>query len=158
MGKVTVYNQVGQSKREVEFSGSNWGELQELLDRENVPYVNMKAVIGSSQLTLESKLANVPSEDWVLFLVPHKVKSGTESLHIDISDMLAALSNDTDDIRRDDDDDDDNWEDYDHGYDRDGGYDDHYIPKLTSSKSKDLQMNILDKQAEEIARNLSREF
>lgn len=77
MKRVTVYSTVGQQKHEVTVSANNWGELQRELSEHGVGTSGMKAVIGESQVTLESNQAEVPSNDFTLFLLPQKVKSGS---------------------------------------------------------------------------------
>ena len=100
--KVTVYNQVGQSKKEVEFPGTTWGQLQETLMDAGVPFAGMKAVIGENQNSLDMAGSVVPTNDWTLFLVPNKVESGMDDYGND---------EDGDDYTSDDDDVDSNDDD-----------------------------------------------
>jgi hypothetical protein len=74
--KVTVYNTVGQNERALQTDARTWGELQTHMSRASIPYSNMKCVVGETQVTLESRDAQVPQSDFTLFLLPSKVRSG----------------------------------------------------------------------------------
>lgn len=76
MKQVTVYSTAGQNKRVIETTAATWGELQNLLADQGVSYSGMKAVVGETQVTLESNAAMVPDSNFTLFLLPQKVKSG----------------------------------------------------------------------------------
>ncbi len=73
---VTVYNSVGQAKREVTSSADTWNQLQRDLDMAGIPYSQMKSVVGETRNTLESGEAQLPQGNFTLFLLPTKVKSG----------------------------------------------------------------------------------
>jgi len=76
MRKVTIYSTIGNDMKEVMVSSMNWGDLQGELSRNGVNSNGMKAIIGDSQLTLESNQAELPMGDFTLFFMPQKVKSG----------------------------------------------------------------------------------
>lgn len=78
MRKVTVYNTIGGNLTEVNTSATTWGDLQNDLNRHGIPYQNMSAVEGASQVTYESPVATLPIGDFQLFLAPKKVKSGMD--------------------------------------------------------------------------------
>lgn len=90
--QVTVYSTVGNNRKVINTSASNWSQLQADLLREDVNTNNMKAVEGRSQVTFESPDALIPDGDFVLFLYPVEVKSG-------------FLEDDDDDFNSDDDND-----------------------------------------------------
>lgn len=76
MKQVTVYSTAVSSSRTIETSAATWGELQSLLGEQGISYSGMKAVVGESQVTLESNAAILPDSNFTLFLLPQKVKSG----------------------------------------------------------------------------------
>lgn len=73
---VKVFSTVGSNKSQCETSATNWETLQEELAGKGVLLSGMKAIVGGSEVTLESPNAQLPSGDFMLFLVPDKVKSG----------------------------------------------------------------------------------
>jgi hypothetical protein len=74
---VTVFNTHGQNRNVLRgVTATNWAQLQDLLRRNNIPYEGMRAVVGDTQVTLESDGAQIPPQDFTLFLLPSKVKSG----------------------------------------------------------------------------------
>lgn len=77
--KVSVYSGSG-SVKEIQFEGTKWSELQTVLRNNAISYNegSMKAVVGETENTLESNDAVVPTTDFTLFLLPQKVKSGSE--------------------------------------------------------------------------------
>lgn len=86
MRKVTIYSTIGNDMKEVMVNSMNWGDLQVELSRNGVNASGMKAIIGDSQLTLESNQAELPSGDFTLFFMPQKVKSGILWGHNDDED------------------------------------------------------------------------
>jgi argininosuccinate lyase len=74
--QVLVYNTIGQNEVVITTSAATWEQLQRDLHSQGVPFRDMKAVIGETQVTLESRGAQLPTTDFSLFLVPEKVKSG----------------------------------------------------------------------------------
>lgn len=74
--EVTVYNTVGQNRKAVSTDVPTWGELQAVLSSNNIPFSGMSVVIGETQVTLESSAAHLPEQDFTLFMMPQKVKSG----------------------------------------------------------------------------------
>lgn len=81
--KVTIYNTIGDNAREIYTSANNWGGLSQDMDRNNIPHRDMKAVVGESQVTLESSEAVLPEGEFSLFLMAGKVKSGNDEDLID---------------------------------------------------------------------------
>lgn len=74
--QVSVFSTVGNNEVNVNFEGSTWGELQDVLGSQNIVFKGMSAVVGESQVTLESRQAQTPATDFTLFLMPVDVKSG----------------------------------------------------------------------------------
>ena len=79
MARVTVFNTVGSNETSFDYTGSNWSDLQVELSANNVSYKGMSAIIGESQVTLESAQAMTPTDDFTLFLLPIEVKSGVDT-------------------------------------------------------------------------------
>jgi len=76
--KVTIITTSG-SKSTVNTSARTWGELQSDLSRAGIESNGMKALIKESKLTLDVADAQLPGEDFTLFLFPGKVKSGIDN-------------------------------------------------------------------------------
>ena len=70
--KVTVWSTQERSTQTIETSAKTWGELKNELS--NVG--NTRAVIRETRNTLESGQAELPNQDFTLFLYPEKVRSG----------------------------------------------------------------------------------
>lgn len=81
MRDIQVYNTLGGNLTTIRSAASTWGELQLDLDRAGIEYRKMSAVIGETQVTLESPAAQVLRESFQLFLVPKQVKSGQLTEH-----------------------------------------------------------------------------
>ena len=73
--KIKVYS-THMGEREVESTAQTWGDLQLDLTKNNIKYDNMKAVIGETKLSMDSVTSQVPRENFTLFLMPMKTKSG----------------------------------------------------------------------------------
>lgn len=76
MRKLTIYSTVGNDMKEVFVQSTLWGDLQGELAGKGINVNGMKAIIGDSQVTLESNQAVLPEGEFILFLMPGKVKSG----------------------------------------------------------------------------------
>jgi len=77
--KVTVFSTKGRKRSEVNAEVATWGELKSVLAAEGIETEGMRAIIGESQVTLESSKALLPVDfDFTLFLSPIKVKSGAD--------------------------------------------------------------------------------
>lgn len=94
---VTTFNNINSARKVVESAASTWEELQRDLSTAGVAYSGMKVIIGESQLTLESSQAQLPEGDFMLFMVPEKVKSGCDDDMIDTEDGIAFDDYDWDD-------------------------------------------------------------
>lgn len=73
---VTVKSVGGTPKKINVEEARTWGQLKQVLTQNNVSTNNMKALVGGSNVSLELDEANIPTEDFILFLLPVKVKSG----------------------------------------------------------------------------------
>lgn len=76
MRNVTVYSTNTQTKNIVQSSATTWGDLREELVNNGVRVEGMKAIVGQTQVTLESAEAQLLETDFILFLSPTKVKNG----------------------------------------------------------------------------------
>lgn len=74
--KVKTFNTLGSNKKEFYSDAKTWGALQEDLKACDIAFEGMKVVVGASQVTLEFPEAELPGGDFMLFLLPQKVKSG----------------------------------------------------------------------------------
>lgn len=80
---VTIYNTLGSNRIPIESDATTWGQLKVNLVDYAVPYLDMKAIVGDTQVTLESSEALLPLGDCTIMLFPQKVKSGVEEEGID---------------------------------------------------------------------------
>lgn len=89
---VTIFTTAGQNGKKVNFSGTTWGELKTVFRENGVNYEGMKAVIGGSQLTVEADAAALPSENFKMFLLPVKTKSGVSESRARIQGIIKKYS------------------------------------------------------------------
>jgi hypothetical protein len=75
---VRVYNTRTQAQKTIETSVTKWGELKEVLNGQGVETHNLKAINGETEVTYDSPDAILPDNDFTLFLIPEKVKSGAD--------------------------------------------------------------------------------
>jgi hypothetical protein len=87
--KVTIFSTKGARKSTVETTAQTWGELKSDLRTQGIETDGLKAIIGETQLSLESTKAVLPDYDFVLFLSPVKVKSGCDNC-VDVESMTYA--------------------------------------------------------------------
>jgi hypothetical protein len=73
---VKVYSTVGSNKSECLTSATVWEQLKGEMLEKGVLLNGMKAIVGGTEVTLESPNAQLPAGNFMLFLVPDKVKSG----------------------------------------------------------------------------------
>lgn len=76
MKSVLVYSTVGSNRKEIQSAAVSWSELKRELAQNGISAEGMKAVVGQTQVTLESPDAQLPNEPFTLFLYPVQVKSG----------------------------------------------------------------------------------
>lgn len=126
--KVTVYNTLGGNMTDVMSDATTWKELQSDLTRYGVPYSNMSAVIGETQVTLESDVAQLLQGDFQLFLVAKKVKSGQDEEYLNSLDGIT-------------------WDEIDWDYTREVVVEDHLfktLKDLTIARAKKAQSYLQD--------------
>lgn len=78
MRRVLVYSTQGKKAKEVLTDAQTWGALQSALNSNDITHNKMKAVVGESKVTLESQEAMLPAQNFTLYLMPKKTKSGTD--------------------------------------------------------------------------------
>lgn len=74
--KVVIYSTIGENFKEIYTSAQTWGALTEDLTANGINWKGMKAVDGDTQHSYESSEAVLPEQDFSLFLMADKVKSG----------------------------------------------------------------------------------
>lgn len=74
--RVLAVSNVGEAKKEIMTAASTWGELQEDFDANGVQYKGMTVVEGQTQVSYQSRGAQLPESEFVLFMMPEKVVSG----------------------------------------------------------------------------------
>tara|TARA_R110002020_G_scaffold47857_7_gene136716 strand:+ start:1316 stop:1972 length:657 start_codon:yes stop_codon:yes gene_type:complete len=83
MRTITIYS-TRNGMNKVQSSATTWGELTVELDRSGVDYEGMKAVLGATKTTLESRESKLPEGEVKIFLMPVETKSGFE---VPVSEM-----------------------------------------------------------------------
>jgi hypothetical protein len=73
---------------EVNSDATTWGELKDVLNSRDISTDGMKGIIRETKITLESDEAQLPDDNFTLFLFTAKVKSG-----LDTAEMLRDLRN-----------------------------------------------------------------
>jgi hypothetical protein len=63
-------------KKKLQSDVSSWGELKTLLNVNDIRYTGMNAALSGSKVSLQHNDAILPTENFVLYLMPNKVKSG----------------------------------------------------------------------------------
>lgn len=86
--KVTVVNPQTNQPVEINTSAETWGELISEIEAKNISVSGMKGVIRETKVSLQSREAQLPDDDFTLFLFTDKVKSGfdTEQMMKDLRD------------------------------------------------------------------------
>jgi hypothetical protein len=74
--RIITYSTLGDNMKEVFSSAMTWGDLQRDLATAGVRFEGLKAMTNPGQVTLESLQAALPEDEFQLFLMPQKVKSG----------------------------------------------------------------------------------
>ena len=71
--KVTIFSTQSNTSQTIETSASTWGELKKELP---ASAASTRAVVRETRNTLESGGAQLPNQDFTLFMYPERVKSG----------------------------------------------------------------------------------
>ena len=83
--KIRIYTTVGVSGT-IETNVSTLGELKPLLRQREINYDGMKMLVGETKNELSVDEATLPTEDFKLYLMPAKTKSG-----VDFDEMEEAI-------------------------------------------------------------------
>lgn len=81
--KVTVYSTSGKNNVTIETNATTFGQLKPTLVEHGFNLSGMKAVVGETKVTLEADGVILPTEDFKLFLMPVKTKSGVDIQSLD---------------------------------------------------------------------------
>lgn len=74
---IKVFSTENNNIIEITTGATTWGQLQaELKDQKSLDTHGMNAKIRSTKVTLEHKDAQLPAEEFTIFVTPAKVKSG----------------------------------------------------------------------------------
>jgi hypothetical protein len=92
MRNITIFTTVGSRRDTLESDATIWSELQNDLDQADIQHDGLKAIVASTQNTLESSNATLPEGDFTLMLMPTKVKSGTDYNAINYNDLRRLAS------------------------------------------------------------------
>lgn len=96
---IKVLSTLGESG-EIETNVSTLGELKPLLAERGINYSGMKIMVGETRNELSMDDAVLPNDDFKLYLMPQKTKSGSlESIAAkarEISELLYDLAEDID--------------------------------------------------------------
>ena len=87
MRNITIFSTRGSRRNTIQSDATTWGELQADLSDAEVEYSGFKAIVSSTQNTLESLEAQLPEGDFTLMLIPGKVKSGTDYAAMRYNDL-----------------------------------------------------------------------
>lgn len=91
---ITVFSTKGRNRQVVESSATTWGELKSQLNDMDIKTSGMRAIIGETQVTLESSKAVLPVDfNFTLFLSPMKVKSGANVAELGYKDLKSTIKN-----------------------------------------------------------------
>ena len=88
---VTVYTSNGQNAKSISINATDWGTLQGELNENDIPTSGLKAILGEQRTTLESNAAQLPLEDFSLFLMPKKTKSGIDYSTLSFKEKRAEM-------------------------------------------------------------------
>lgn len=74
---IIIYSTQGNSEgTTINTDVDTWGKLKPILNQNNVPHDGMKVIIGETKNDLTSDDAILPKENFTLFLMPTRTKSG----------------------------------------------------------------------------------
>lgn len=76
---ITLFSTGGKSGIEIATTSTKWGELKKEIEKQGYSLSNTKAVIGKSKVNLEHPDAELPEDNFTLFLLPVRTKSGSLS-------------------------------------------------------------------------------
>jgi hypothetical protein len=77
--KIIVFSTETNEKKELNSSATTWGELKRELRDNGLDASNMKGMTRTTKITLENDGAQLPAEEFTVFITPMKVKSGIKA-------------------------------------------------------------------------------
>jgi len=78
-------------KKKFDTDVQTWGELKRILSSNDISYSGMTAALSGSKLSLEHNDAELPTDNFVLYLMPKKVKSGINIDTFSYMDLRVAI-------------------------------------------------------------------
>ena len=78
-------------KKKLQSDVSTWGELKRILSVNNISYTGMNAALSGSKVSLQHNDAVLPTDNFVLYLMPNKVKSGINIDAFSCMDLRVAI-------------------------------------------------------------------
>ena len=78
-------------KKKLQSDVSTWGELKRILSVNDISYAGMNAALSGSKVSLQHNDAVLPTENFVLYLMPTKVKSGINIDAFSYMDLRVAI-------------------------------------------------------------------
>ena len=78
-------------KKKLQSDVSTWGELKRILSVNDISYTGMSAALSGSKVSLQHNDAILPTENFVLYLMPTKVKSGINVDAFSYMDLRVAI-------------------------------------------------------------------
>ena len=78
-------------KKKLQSDVSTWGELKRILSVNDISYAGMNAALSGSKVSLQHNDAILPTENFVLYLMPTKVKSGINIDAFSYMDLRVAI-------------------------------------------------------------------
>lgn len=90
--KVGIFTTIGENYKEIMSSARTWGELTVDLSANGINWKGMKAVNGEDQHTYDSSEAILPEEEFSIFIMVDKVKSGYSDEDDDLIDEYDGIS------------------------------------------------------------------
>ena len=78
-------------KKKFDTDVQTWGELKRILSSNDISYSGMTAALSGSKLSLEHNDAELPTDNFVLYLMPNKVKSGINIDTFSYMDLRVAI-------------------------------------------------------------------
>lgn len=92
--KIKIYSTLGVQGT-IETDVQTFGELKPILQSREVNLSGMKVLVGKTKNELSENAAVLPTEDFKIYLIPSKTKSGTltDSERQAIADSLVQIAN-----------------------------------------------------------------
>tara|TARA_R110000796_G_scaffold43634_3_gene107169 strand:+ start:12671 stop:12967 length:297 start_codon:yes stop_codon:yes gene_type:complete len=91
MRKITIVSTKIDGKTELQSSASTWDDLKTEFTSAGISTDGMKAMEKDTKVTYDNGKAVLPTGDFVLFLTPSKVKSGSDRIEEHYNTLMAKL-------------------------------------------------------------------